>query len=335
MSVRLRVLPKTIVPVPTAETKDTRWLQRVSTAQLDRTEESVKVPMDTLEKVDGVLGKHQRGAPSFKHSVAGIGDKGKTANEFQWSKRKHKTKNAAVLGSSRRALAGAEFLGVLGRAAQVSRTPQTEPARDHRVGHGPWKATRRGRRDGRRTSWVNERNIFCESASTRGRKAHGGSDVGNARVLKNGTQVDAQSVEGSTWLATPVPISIAKALPVADVGGYGKSAYAAGSQAHGNRVTFGVSDVLETGKADERTQTRLDRGQGRCFGQLEFDRLSARKKPPDKDRNLGRSVFLDCEWLGWMGQRRPRLKIWAWDDTLWPCGVLEFGTQFRKATGTL
>ena len=235
-----------IVPVPTAETRNTWRLQRVSTAPLDRTEESVKVPMDTSEKVDGVLGKHHRGVEKG-HPASN------TASSESETREKPQTSSNAVSVRTRRRMwqflaahgglsPGQNCFGVEGRAAQVSRTLQTESARDHRMGHGHWKAPRRGRRGGRRSSWVNERNIFCGSARTRGRKAHGGSDVGNTRVLENGTQDDAQSKERSTWLATLVP-------SVAGVGGFDVSTYAAGSQAHGNRVTLRVSDVLETGKS--------------------------------------------------------------------------------------
>ena len=52
--IRLQILPNTIVPVPTAKSKITRRLQRVSTAGIDRTKESVKVSMDEVD--DALVG---------------------------------------------------------------------------------------------------------------------------------------------------------------------------------------------------------------------------------------------------------------------------------------
>ena len=52
--------------------------------------------------------------------------------------------------------------------------------------------------------------------------------------MKSRAQDHAQRVKMAVRLATPVPISIAKALSVAGVGGNGEPAHSAGSQAHGN-----------------------------------------------------------------------------------------------------
>ena len=96
-----------------------------------------------------------------------------------------------------------------------------------------------------------------------------------------------------------MPISIAKALSVASVGSDDKRGHKARVQDYGSCTSSAFADILETERTDttpqsgpdrskERGAGRLDRGQERCFGQLELDRVSARKKPTDKDRSLGR-----------------------------------------------
>ena len=131
--------------------------------------------------------------------------------------------------------------------------------------------------------YMNE-GFFCRSARPCGRKTHGKSDVGGSRVLEDRTPDHAQSV----GMPAPVPISIEKALHTACVGGDGEPAHTTGAQACGSRTTSGFAVLLQTGGAGESSQTRLDRCEERSLGQLEFNNVSVTKKPPDKNRGLGR-----------------------------------------------
>ena len=136
---------------------------------------------------------------------------------------------------------------------------------------------------------MNDR-FFCRCTDSRGRKTHGGADVRGSRVPQDRAQDHAQSVETSAWLAAPVPISLAKALSAASMGGYGERAHTAGSQACGACPLSGVTDVFETGQTGTTPQNGIDWSEERCLGQLELDRVSGRKEPPDKNGGLGRRM---------------------------------------------
>ena len=116
--------------------------------------------------------------------------------------------------------------------------------------------------------------------SSRGRQTHGGANVRGSRVLQDRSQDHARSVEMSARLAAPVPISLAEVLSAASMGGFGARAHTAGVQVCGGCPPVGVADTTP--------QSGLDWGEERGLGQLELDRVSARKKPPDKNWDLGR-----------------------------------------------
>ena len=80
-------------------------------------------------------------------------------------------------------------------------------------------------------------------------------------------------------LATPVPISIAKALSVACVGGNGEPAHSAGSQAHGNCTAFGPSNAFEVGKVGGSSQIRFDQSQEEVLGSWSLVVCHQKKKP--------------------------------------------------------
>ena len=61
-----------------------------------------------------------------------------------------------------------------------------------------------------------------------------------------------------------------------------------GYKAYGSRSSPGIADVPETGRVRPVPQGGLDQGQEGGTGQLELDRVSARKRPPDQDGCLGR-----------------------------------------------
>ena len=111
----------------------------------------------------------------------------------------------------------------------------------------------------------------------------------------------AQSVEMSARLAAPVPISLAKALSAASIGGYGERAHTEGVQAYGGCPPSRVAEVFETGRTGATPQSGLDWCEERSLGQLEIDRVSARKKPPDKKSGAWDDSVL-LEWLSWMKQ---------------------------------
>ena len=81
------------------------------------------------------------------------------------------------------------------------------------------------------------------------------------------------------------------------MGGHGERSDAAGIQACGS-CSCGVADVLKAGRAGTTPQSGLDRGEEKSLGQLELDRVSARKKPPDKDSELGRQCPLGLRVAG-------------------------------------
>ena len=240
----------------------------------------------------------------------------------QSSKQPINTKIAATLRSSWRSHTWPEFHRT-SCGAQVSRTPQTESAGVHGVGQHQLKETRGGQRGGRRARHLHERQIFCRCTDSRGRQTDGGADVRGSRVPQDRAQDHAQSVETSAWLAAPVPISLAKALSAASMGGYGERAHTAGSQACGACPLSGATDVFKTGQTGTTPQNRLDWSEERCLGQLELDRVSGRKEPPDK------TGAWDDERLNWMKELSPLLKNGTKDHKLWPFGLVEFGTQFQ------
>ena len=101
------------------------------------------------------------------------------------------------------------------------------------------------------------------------------------------------------WLAAPLSISIEKALSAASTGGHGERTHTAGAQAFGDRRPFGVADVLEAGRTDTTPQNGLDWCEESSLGQPEFNRVPAKKKPPDKNRGWGRQCppGLRLAWL--------------------------------------
>ena len=148
VTVRLRVLAKPSATAPVRDVKNTRRLPRLILSRIAKTMESATVALAETT------------IPKNQHNVVGID------RDDKWSKRQNKTKNVPILGSSRRPLAGAKFLGVKDGPARISGTLQTESAKVHEVGDGQRKATRRGRRGGRRCGRLHERKNFCRRQET-------------------------------------------------------------------------------------------------------------------------------------------------------------------------
>ena len=115
----------------------------------------------------------------------------------------------------------------------------------------------------------------------------------------------------STWLATSVPISLAMPCPLPVWAAMANQLTRQGYRLMAIAPLFGASDSLEAGRAGELTQSRLDRGQERCFGQLEFDCLSTRKKSPDKNRNLGGHCTLGLRMAELDGSTVAVSKTWS------------------------
>ena len=228
----------------------------------------------TMECEERLMAEKQPSVLGFRKSASGA----------QCHDRSIEKTNAA---SPRSIHAWSECLGASRGATRASRALQKASAGVHGVGQHQRKATSRGQRGGRRVGRIHERQTFGRATSPCGRKADGCADVRTTRVLQDRVQDCAQSVEVSARLAAPVPTSIAKALSVASVGSDDQLAHRARMQDYGNCTSSALADIFEPERSDTTPQRGPDRSKKRGTEQLELDRESARKKPPDEDRSLG------------------------------------------------
>ena len=192
--------------------------------------------------------------------------------------------NATTAPSTRRSHAWSEFPGASRGATLVRRTLQKESAGVPALGQHQRKATRRGQRGGRRARRLHERQISCQATSSCGRKARGCADVRTPEFSKTGRRTTPRAwrcLGGWRRLCPsrsrrpyPLPVRAAMANELT------RQWYMLMAVA----LPLGLKKYLRP----IIPQNGSDRGKEGCIGQLEFDRVSARKMPPDKDRGLGR-----------------------------------------------